>query len=442
MTHDNMETEMNTVVAVDFRAADEERGHDVLPLDLVEAYLRRFVAYPSEHALVAHVLWIAHAHLILCFDTTPRLAFMSAEKMSGKTRALEVTALFVPYPNLSFNASAAALVRVISKGHEDGKIPTILYDEIDNVFGTQQQQDGAGDLKAALNSGYRRGATAMRCTNHGANVAEYFCFAPLAVAGLRTLPDTLASRAIFIHMRRRAPDEEVESFRLRYHPAEAEPIKMALAEWCQEHEDEIRDMEPAMPFGITDRNADCWEPLLAIADAAGGDWPEQAREAAKYLTGAANEDTITKGVELLQHIKEAFGDKDRLWTSDLINRLCDRPESPWTDVFRGKAINDRGLAVRLTPYGIKSRDVRIGATKHKGYLVTDFHDAWKRYLPECRDSRDSRDIFDNKNNFVAAVASVASDPPETEAACKACDGNYGKGCPTCNPKAYGIGVRR
>ena len=151
---------------------------------------------------------------------------------------------------------------------------------------------------------------------------------------------------------------------------------------------------------------------------------------------------VTKGVELLQHIKEAFGDKDRLWTSDLINRLCDRPESPWTDVFRGKAINDRGLAVRLTPYGIKSRDVRIGATKHKGYLVTDFHDAWKRYLPECRDSRDSCDIFDNKNNFVAAVASVASDPPETEAACKACDGNYGKGCPTCNPKAYGIGVRR
>ena len=241
---------MNTVVAVDFRAADEERGHDVLPLDLVEAYLRRFVAYPSEHALVAHVLWIAHTHLILCFDTTPRLAFMSAEKMSGKTRALEVTALFVPYPNLSFNASAAALVRVISKGHEDGKIPTILYDEIDNVFGTQQQQDGAGDLKAALNSGYRRGATAMRCTNHGANVAEYFCFAPLAVAGLRTLPDTLASRAIFIHMRRRAPDEEVESFRLRYHPAEAEPIKMALAEWCQEHEDEIRGMSQRCPSAL------------------------------------------------------------------------------------------------------------------------------------------------------------------------------------------------
>jgi hypothetical protein len=33
-------------------------------LDLVENYLRRFVVYPSEHALTAHVLWIAHTHLI------------------------------------------------------------------------------------------------------------------------------------------------------------------------------------------------------------------------------------------------------------------------------------------------------------------------------------------------------------------------------------------
>ena len=66
------------------------------PLDLVESYLRRFVSYPSEHALVAHVLWIAHCHMFDRFDTTPRLAFMSAEKESGKSRALEVTSLFVP----------------------------------------------------------------------------------------------------------------------------------------------------------------------------------------------------------------------------------------------------------------------------------------------------------------------------------------------------------
>ena len=87
------------------------------PLDLVENYLRRFVAYPSEHALVAHVLWIAHCHMFERFDTTPRLAFMSAEKESGKSRALEVTALFVPEPVLSISASPAVIVRLISRSH-------------------------------------------------------------------------------------------------------------------------------------------------------------------------------------------------------------------------------------------------------------------------------------------------------------------------------------
>ena len=57
------------------------------PLDLVENFIRRFVSYPSEHACVAHALWIAHCHFMdELWDTTPRLAFMSAEKASGKTR--------------------------------------------------------------------------------------------------------------------------------------------------------------------------------------------------------------------------------------------------------------------------------------------------------------------------------------------------------------------
>src|SRR5262249_53229705 len=100
------------------------------PLDLVENFLRRYVSYPSEHALVAHVLWIAHAHMFDRFDTTPRLALMSAEKESGKSRALEVTALLVPKPVLSINASPAYIIRKISQG-----ACTILFDEIDGIFG-------------------------------------------------------------------------------------------------------------------------------------------------------------------------------------------------------------------------------------------------------------------------------------------------------------------
>jgi Protein of unknown function (DUF3631) len=262
------------------------------PLDLVENYLRRFVAYPSEQALVAHVLWIAHTHLIECFDTTPRLAFMSAEKESGKTRALEVTALFVPNPILSISASPAVIVRLVSAGK-----PTILFDEIDGVFGNAKVQETNTDLRSVLNGGYRRGAKVHRCVSHGKKVEteELDAFAPVAVAGLRNLPDTLASRSIFIQMKRRAPGERVASFRYRYHVDEAKPIKASLEEWCAEHEAVLCGAEPEMPAGIEDRAADCWEPLLAIAGEAGDDWPKRAQAAATYLTRRSIDESLTAG---------------------------------------------------------------------------------------------------------------------------------------------------
>ena len=53
-------------------------------LDEVELFLDRFVAYPTDHARVAHVLWVAHAHLMDLWESTPRIAFLSPEPGSGK----------------------------------------------------------------------------------------------------------------------------------------------------------------------------------------------------------------------------------------------------------------------------------------------------------------------------------------------------------------------
>src|SRR5262249_26596734 len=154
----------------------------------------------------------------------------------------------------------------------------------------------------------------------------------------------------------------------------------ALTEWCQEIEPKVAGYEPVMPRGIEDRTADCWEPLLAIADAAGDDWPVRARTAAVYLTGAALDDSITDGVQLLAHIRDAFLEADKIWTDTLLRRLCERQESPWKDI-KGRQLNDRGLADMLRPYGIRSKDIRLDGSVRKGYSRADFADAWKRYLP-------------------------------------------------------------
>ena len=183
------------------------------PLDLVENYLRRFVAYPSEHALVAHTLWIAHTHLMDRWESTPRIAFNSPERGSGKTRALEVTEPLVPNPVHAVNVTPAYLFRKV--GDEEAGLPTILYDEVDTLFGSKVQD--TGEVRGLLNAGHRRGAVAGRCIVIGKKVMteEIPAYCAVALAGLGNLPDTIASRSILIDMRRRAPDEQVEPFRHR-----------------------------------------------------------------------------------------------------------------------------------------------------------------------------------------------------------------------------------
>ena len=108
---------------------------------------------------------------------------------------------------------------------------------------------------------------------------------------------------------------------------------------------------------------------------------------------------------------------------------------------RAKPLTDRGLADRLKPYKIKSTQVRIGELNRQGYMAADFKDAWNRYLKNKDPARSSPYrpykpyIFDNKTNFVGDVGDVGDRDGELgDGVCKACDGNYGKGCPTCRPE--------
>src|SRR5262245_40080276 len=117
-------------------ALENDANGDVI-LREVHAFLGRFISYPSEHARTAQALWVVHAHLMELWDTTPRLAFLSAEPASGKSRALEVTELLVPMPVRMVNASPAYLFRKV--GGDDGP-PTVLFDEVDAIFGPKAKE--------------------------------------------------------------------------------------------------------------------------------------------------------------------------------------------------------------------------------------------------------------------------------------------------------------
>jgi hypothetical protein len=350
-------------------------GTDII--DHVDTFLARFVAYPSDHARLAHALWIIHCHLMDVWESTPRIAFLSPEPGSGKTRALEITEMLVPNPVEAVNVTPAYLFRKVG---DDGAKPTILFDEIDTVFGPKARENE--EIRGLLNAGHRRGAVAGRCVVKGRAIIteEIPAYCAVALAGIGDLPDTLLSRAIVVRMRRRAPGELVEPFRRRVHGPAGEGLHEALVGWAERESTLIEGAFPDMPNGIEDRDADIWEPLLAIADRVGGVWPDRSRVAAVALVADSKAGSPSLGIKLLADLHQVFGVHEAMSTEAILKALLELEESPWGDLY-GKQLNSRGLAQRLRKYEVKSKNVRIGEMVVKGYSQEDLYDVWVRYLP-------------------------------------------------------------
>lgn len=375
-------------------------------LDSVRAFLARFVAYPSADALVAHALWIAHTWLMDAWESTPRIAFLSPEPGSGKSRALEVTEPLVPRPVHAVNTSPAYLFRKVS---DEAGPPTILYDEIDTVFGPKAKDNE--DIRGMLNAGHRKGAIAGRCVMRGKVVEteELPAYCAVALAGLDDLPDTIMTRSVVVRMRRRAPGEHVEPWRPRVNNPEAHTLRDTIAAWAAACAERLTgDFWPDIPEAVTDRDADVWEALLAVADLAGGHWPETARNAAVALVAASKDRAPSLGVMLLRDLRTVFGVHNRMSTEDVLSGLNSITESPWATIRRGEPLDARGLSTRLGKYGIKPAQFRDGDTRGaRGYHAADIADAWARYLP----SPDGDDHPGQSPD--SAVPSVPSEPTGT-----------------------------
>lgn len=362
------------------------KGADVL--DDVTAFLRHYSVYPNEHCAPTYALWIAHTHASTSSYITPRIIFSSPEPGSGKTRDLELGSLLAHNPKLTISATTAAIYRRIAQAADEGELPpTFFYDEVDAIFGrtvTPQTED----LRALLNSGYKRGATVDRCEGDAKRmkVREFPVFAPAALAGLAgNMPATITTRAITIHKRKRAPGEKVHPYRERDAEIEAKPIRDDLATWIGSVAERLAQARPTMPRGVEDRPAEVWEALLAIADEAGEHWPETARAACRHFVLDTEPEEQSLGVQLLADCQSIINGRDRITTEELVLELRKIDEAPWGDMH-GKQIDPRRLASMLKKYGVRSAQIRIGDRTVKGYTVggaQGFHDAWKRYLPNA-----------------------------------------------------------
>jgi hypothetical protein len=368
-------------------------------LHQAERFVRRFVVLSDDQAC-AIVLWTAHTHGFSIAVATPYLSVSSAEKESGKTRLLEVLRILVANPWFTGRTTTAALTRKVDK-----MAPTLLLDEGDPAF--NGDKDYAETLRGVLNTGYRVGGAVTVCVGQGAklDVRDLSTFCPKAIAGIGALPDTVQSRSIPIRLKKRLATEPVERFRERtvrdvgekHHDALEASVKALLGD--------LELAEPELPDELSDRAQDVWEPLLAIAEAAGGEWPTRARKAAVRLSRQREPEDATVGVRLLADIRTAFGEDDRVATSALLEALNGMEDAPWGD-WHGRPLSAHNLGKLLSPFEIKSRTVRFpGNTTAKGYLRKQFDDAWERYIP-CDPSSEAP----HRHNRFLAPETALSEP--------------------------------
>jgi hypothetical protein len=344
------------------------RGNELLD-ELAATFRRHVVLPPSVPEALA--LWLLHTHAIAAADISPRLAILSPEKRCGKTTLLKVLGALVRRPLQTTNVTTAALFRTIEKFE-----PTLLVDEADTFLAEREE------LRGILNTGHdRQGAQIVRCVGEDLEVRCFKTWAPVAIAAIGAIPETLHDRAVVVQMKRRRPGESVAPLRRR-HVGTLAHLPRQCTRWVADHVKKLEAVELVPVAGLSDRAADNWEPLLAIAHVAGGYWPERARMLAVQLANAAaRDDSESRGQLLLADVRQVMQRAGgRASTQQLVAELNRLPERPWGDGRGGKGLSVHQLCRSMRRFGIQSRSVRFGDATAKGFVIEDLTDAFARYL--------------------------------------------------------------
>ena len=343
-------------------------------LDAVARTFANYVVLPAGAADTL-ALWTAHAHCFEAFLHSPRLNLFSPEKGCGKTTLLDVVCSLTPRALRTESITPAVLFRLVEL-HK----PILALDEVDTYLADNDE------LRGLLNAGHKRGARAFRCEGDRNEVRAFNAFAPAVLAGIGHLQGTLHDRSVQIRLVRARPNEVMARFDSRRTAHERE-LARKLARWATDNAQRLEACDPAMPAGCFNRLADNWRPLMAIAQVAGGPWPDRARTAFALLTSNDDVEAQGHGVMLLRDIHDLFSAEgaDRLTSATIVERLNQMEDRPWCDERKGHGVNANWLSRKLRPFSVHPRTIRTGIAPDetaKGYLLEDFNESFTRYLPD------------------------------------------------------------
>ena len=349
-------------------------------LNGIAAAIRQHVVL-TDHARDITALWTLHTYLIDRFLVSPRLGISSPTKGCGKTLLLDVLSRLVARPLPTTNVTPAAIFRVVEAHH-----PTLLIDEADTFLYDNDE------LRGVLN-GNRKGSTVLRTVGDDHEPRAFAIYSACAIALIGRLPDTLNDRSAHVELKRRLPSEQAEPFR----PDRADhldELARKAVRWTKDNAVRVGEADPEMPDGIINRAADNLRPLLAIADAAGGEWAQRARKAAEASRSADDHDASRLEL-LLGDIRDVFKEIE-MSSADLVKGLVAIEGRPWAELGKSrKPLSQNRLARTLKPLGIAPKNVGPEDARVRGYILADFKEAFERYLvpegasqPPIRPERD------------------------------------------------------
>jgi hypothetical protein len=337
--------------------------------------LTTYVSFPDAESADAWTLLITATHAQDIWDHATRGLIESVTRECGKSTLLEVTGELSHNPLHTVNISAPALARSIDVHNPF----TILFDEIDRIYANQYRSESCEILTGVLNNGFGRQFPYIRWDMAEKARVEFSCYsmAIMACMGLDILPDTVTSRSIIIRMFRAKPGDYTKYRSRRDSPA-LNRLRDEIHEWVIYNLGQLIDTYNSEPnTGLDGRQADKWEPLIAIADVAGGEWPKRARKAASYLESRKIlSESVPIGIQLLTDMRELFTISHAPFISsmDMTTKLVKMQDSPWADL----KLSPHKVSEYLKSYGLTPGRNSTGSLR--GYRLDDALPVFTRYL--------------------------------------------------------------
>ncbi|WP_180168347.1 DUF3631 domain-containing protein [Acinetobacter sp. YH01003] len=344
-------------------------GHDLL--NSIEQIVNDHIACEPQ-TRTAVTLWILFTWAIDAMQIAPIACITAPEKRCGKTQLLTLIGELCYKPLPTSNISSSAMYRSIEAWK-----PTLLIDEADTFLKENE------DLRGVINAGHsRKNAFVIRCDGEDNKPTRFNVYCAKAISGIGHLPETIKDRSIILELRRKLPSEQ--KLRLRHaNQAEWHNIKRKCLRWVSDNFEVIKTTRPQLPEQLHDRAQDNWECLFIIAQLASDEWLNKANKAA-LLIDEAEIVPLSINEQLLTDIKQIFShySHSKIHSEVLVSELNADNEKMWASWNKGKPITQNQLAARLKLFCIKSKKVRVKDKVLSGYELSQFDDAFKRYVPE------------------------------------------------------------